>query len=97
MPKIKKSPKCIPNQCRKDGYVNYKGICEQLDSFEPCKHFIYLIGRITYLTVKESNFELVCADNDHTFECNGSCCVNSRGDQQCFGRKSTNTQRRIFN
>ena len=95
MPKRKKSPKCIPNQCSRDGYVYYNGICEKLDSSEPCKNFKYLIGRTTYLTVKESSFELVCADNDHTFECNGSCCVNSSGVPYCFRREATNAQRRI--
>lgn len=88
--KWKKSPKCIINQCKKDGEVYYKGSCHPLDSNKPCKIFNHLIGRNTYLTVKESTFELVCANNDHTIECDNLCCVNAKGDQKCFKKRRMN-------
>ncbi|XP_070494069.1 uncharacterized protein [Chironomus tepperi] len=86
--KSNKSPKCITNQCIRDGDVYYKKQCHSLDSSKPCEKFYHLIGRKTFLTVSHSNFELTCADDDHIFECNGLCCVHSIGQEKCIKIKS---------
>lgn len=96
LPKSHKSPLCVVNNCRRDGYVEYNGKCQELDTFYPCKHYQYLIGIKTFLTVKPATFELTCMDVDRFYVCNGICCTSQKGIRECFrSRRSTSNIKKI--